>query len=69
MLCTAQAGSPGLAAYRGVADGPTPDKGLFEAATTPYLLFDRVAGGRDAEAYVRGADISPMNRGDAMAAT
>jgi len=45
-------GTIGLAPYRGVVEGPTPEKGFFEPATTRYLMFDRVAGGRDAETYL-----------------
>ena len=45
-------GTPGLAPYRGVVEGPTPEKQFFDPPTTKYLLFDRVKGGRDAETYL-----------------
>ena len=41
-------GTAGLAAYRGIVEGPTPDKQFFDPPSTKYLLFDRVKGGRDA---------------------
>ena len=45
-------GTPGLAPYRGVVEGPTPEKQFFDPPSTKYLLFDRVKGGRDAETYL-----------------